>query len=191
MDDNKIDIKSKNTNLIIFKSILNTIVRLTPVALYMGSAVSGLVFEETKGIFLFMGFVLTEIICFIFLQIYKTIENPYCALLKSNDSIFILPAPIPLSFGYFVGFIVMDMMKNNFRPIKIFIIIIFLSIVIWSRINVGCHSMLESCFAAIIGMGIGAGFYSVISPYYNDNSVNFFKKKEEIKLEDEYNEEGL
>lgn len=185
MDTKELNLKSKNTGLIVLKSILNTIVRLTPVSLYMGSIVAGLVFEETKAIFMFLGFVVTEIVCFIFLQIYKTIENPQCALLKSSDSVFILPAPIPISFGYFVGFQIGDMFKNDFKPIKVFFLIVFLFIIIWSRVNIACHSVLEACFGAIIGLAIGIGYYSVISDYYNDSSINFFKKKEELEVDDD------
>lgn len=186
MDTQQVNIKSKSTTIILVKSIINTLVRLSPVALYMGSIVAGLVFEETRAVFMFLGFVTTEIACFIFLQIYKTIDNPQCALLKSNDKVFILPAPIPLSFGYFVGFQVADMFKNEFKPIKIFMLIVVLFIIIWSRVNVGCHSILESCFAALIGMCIGFGYYSVISRFYNDNSINFFKKKDvEIEYDDD------
>ena len=61
-----------------------------------------------------------------------------------------------------------------------------LFIVIWSRVNVGCHSILESCFAAMIGMAIGFGYYSVISRFYNDSSINFFKQQEiDIEYEDD------
>ena len=185
MDTRQINIKSKNNTVVIVKSIINTIVRLIPLSLYMGSIVSGLVFEQTKAIFMFIGFVVTEMICFVFLQIYKSIENPQCALLKSGDNFFILPAPIPLSFGYFVGFNIADMFKNEFNPIKIFFLIMVLFLVIWSRINVGCHSVLESLFSAIIGMAIGFGYYSVISEYYNDKSINFFKKNQDIDYEDD------
>jgi hypothetical protein len=170
------------------KSIINSIVRLAPVSLYMGSIVAGLVFEQTRAIFMFIGFVVTEMVCFIFLQIYKTIENPQCALLKSVDSVFILPAPIPLSYGYFCGFQIADMFSNEFNPIKIFFMIVFLFVVIWSRINVGCHSLLESCFAAVIGLGLGLGYYSVIKPFYNDSSINFFKKKENEEISDYSND---
>ena len=186
MDNIDLNLKEKKTGFLIFKGILNTVVRLSPIALYMGSMVSGLVFEITKGIFMFMGFVLVEIICLIFLFIYKTVENPQCALLKSNEKVFILPAPIPTSFGFFVAFQLADMQhKKIFQPIKIFFLIIFMFIVIWSRINIGCHSILESIFASIIGMGLGFAYYSVIKKFYNDDSIDFFKKTTKTEEDDE------
>ena len=194
MDNVQLNLKNKNKSYIMFKGIMNTIVRLTPIALYMGTVVSGLVFEMTKAVFMFMGFVLVEIICLIFLFIYKTVENPQCALLKSNEKVFILPAPIPTSFGFFIAFQFADMQhKKIFQPIKIFFLIVFMFLVIWSRVNIGCHSVLESIFASIIGMGLGFAYYSVIKKFYNDDSIDFFKKptkteedNEKSKIDDVY-----
>jgi hypothetical protein len=185
---NNVDLilKDKNTNFVIFKGIMNTVVRLSPLALYMGSVVAGLVFEMTKAVFMFMGFILVEIVCLIFLFIYKTVQNPQCALLKSNEKIFILPAPIPTSFGFFVAFQLADMQhKKIFQPIKVFVLIVFMFLVIWSRINTGCHSVLESIFASVIGMGLGFGYYSVIQKFYNDDSVDFFKKPTSTEIDNE------
>lgn len=186
MDKVDLILKEKNTQFVIFKGIMNTVVRLSPIALYMGSVIAGLVFEMTKAVFMFMGFVLVEIVCLIFLFIYKTVQNPQCALLKSNEKIFILPAPIPTSFGYFVAFQLADMHnKKIFQPIKVFFLITFMFLVIWSRVNIGCHSVLESLFASVIGMGLGFGYYSVIKKFYNDDSVDFFKKPTKTEIDDE------
>ena len=48
----------------LIKGSLNTIVRMSPVALYMGCIVSGLVFNNNKANYIMMGFFLVEMISF-------------------------------------------------------------------------------------------------------------------------------
>lgn len=158
-----------NKGFVLFKGIINTIVRLMPLALQMGCVMSALIFKNKKAAWLLLGFVIIEIISFGFIVFNITIPNPACALVKSGDKQFSMPAPVPLSIGFFCGFLIAEMFKNNkFEPFKFYGLCVFLIIVIWSRINVGCHSPVESIFAAIIGLLFGVGYYYSIKKKYND-----------------------
>ena len=163
----------------LIKGSLNTIVRMSPVALYMGCIVSGLVFNNNKANYIMMGFFLVEMISFGYFYANNSVTNPQCALFRSADKVFVMPAPIPTAIGYFVGFQIADMFeRNNFEPGKFYSSFIFLLVVIWSRINVGCHSIIESMFAAIIGLIFGVGYFYLIKDFYlraregsNNNNV--------------------
>lgn len=151
----------------IIKGCINTITRLSPVALYMGCIVSGIVFNNYKANYILLGFFLVEMISFGYYYANNSVTNPNCALFKSGEKVFVMPAPIPTAIGYFVGFQIADMFeRHEFEPGKFYSSIIFLLMVIWSRINVGCHSIIESMFSAVIGLIFGVGYFYLVKDKY-------------------------
>jgi len=156
--------------IILFKGIINTLVRLIPLSLYMGSIMSSLIFDNKKAIFLLFGFLFIEFMSFGYNSFSKSVTTPNCAMIRSENLNLALPAPIPLSVGFFVAFFVSDMMETkNFKPIKFYLLIILLLITVWSRINVGCHNVVESIMGALIGITLGIGYYKLIKDRYNED----------------------
>ena len=155
--------------LILFKGITNTLVRLLPISIYMGSIMSSLIFDNKRANILLIGFILIELIGFGYNSFGKVVSSPNCALIRSENYNFALPAPIPLSLGFFVSFLVSDMMATNqFNPSKFYILLMLLLLSVWSRINVGCHTIIESIFAAIVGVLLGVGYYNLVKDQYKD-----------------------
>lgn len=153
------------------KIVLNTCVRLIPLGLYTGSAMSGAVFQDFRGILLFIGLLGNELISLGYRMILRGVVNPQCALTFSTEGIpFVLPSPITQTVGLFVGFFYMDMYYNNtYNPIKFFLLTMILLITIYSRINIGCKTLLDSIYCALIGLLIGVIYYNLIQPYYQAN----------------------
>ena len=170
---------------IILKGSLNTITRISPLALYMGCVVSGLVFEDQRALVLLGGFFFVEMLSFFYSM--NNIPNPRCALFKSDEKHFNMPAPIPTVIGFLGGFLMCEMFeKQNFSPFKFFTLGIFILVTIWSRINVGCHTVIESVFAAVVGIILGFGFYYMVKDYYieNTNTTNKDNENENQDLSD-------
>lgn len=163
------------------KIFINTLVRLAPLGLYAGSAMSGVTFEDFRGILLFCGFLGNELIALGYKMVLRGITNPQCALTYSEEGTpFVLPSPITQTIGFFAGFFYMDMYYNNeFSPMKFFLLTILLIITIYSRINVGCKTMLDAIYCALIGLLIGIVYYNLIKNYYKADYL-----KEEIKKAD-------
>ena len=153
------------------KIVLNTCVRLIPLGLYTGSAMSGAVFQDFRGILLFIGLLGNELISLGYRMILRGVVNPQCALTFSTEGIpFVLPSPITQTVGLFVGFFYMDMYYNNtYNSIKFFLLTMILLITIYSRINIGCKTLLDSIYCALIGLLIGVIYYNLIQPYYQAN----------------------
>jgi hypothetical protein len=169
------------------KIFINTLVRLEPVALYAGSAMSGIVFNDFRGLLLFGGFLANELIGLGYRMVLRGIPNPQCALLYSHDgSSFVLPSPITQTVGFFCGFFFMDMYYNSkFNSPKFILLILMLLITMYSRINIGCKTLLDAVYCALIGILSGVIYYSVIKDYYKsdylqetitkiDDSINNF-----------------
>ena len=170
----------------IMKGGINTIVRVSPIALYMGCVVSGLVFNNNQANYLLLGFFIVEMISFGYFYINNSITNPQCALFKTGDKHFGMPAPVPTAIGYFVGFMIAEMFeKEEFKPGKFYSSVIFLLIVIWSRINVGCHSIVESAFSAVIGIIFGAGYFYLMKDIYMNAGTDSKSEKVMNNLENE------
>lgn len=158
------------------KAIINTLVRLSPVALYTGSAVSGLVFEDFRAVILLAGFILNESIAYGYRMILQGIYNPQCSLLRTADDYFVLPSPITQTIGFFTGFFLMEMYNNGvFLPARFFTLMVLVVVTSYSRINVGCESFLESLYCVILGMLLGVGYFNIIKEYYRRD---FYKTTE-------------
>jgi hypothetical protein len=155
--------------ILLFKGIINTIIRMIPLSLYMGSLMSSLMFDNKKANILLFGFILIEGLSGAFKTVTNASTNEQCALIKSETSNISMPAPIPTSIGFLVSFFISDMMyTEKIKPVKLYGLVFFLLITIWSRVNVGCHSVIDSLLASIIGIILGVGYYNVVKKYYND-----------------------
>lgn len=150
------------------KIFINTVVRISPIGLYAGSAIAGAAFEDFRGILLFLGFLGNELIALGYKLVLRGGTNPQCALTYSESGTpFVLPSPITQTMGFFAGFFYMDMYYNNlFSPMKFFLLTMMQLITIYSRIDVGCKSMLDAIYCALIGMLSGVVYYSIIKDYY-------------------------
>lgn len=158
----------------VIKIFVNTITRIEPIALYAGSAMSGVVFNDFRGLLLFIGFIGNELIGLGYKMVLRGVSNPQCALLYSESGVpFVLPSPISQTVGFFAGFFCMDMYYNNvFSPMKFFLLSIMLMMTIYSRINVGCKTLLDAIYCALIGLLSGGIYYSLIKDYYKADYLN-------------------
>ena len=150
------------------KIFINTLVRIVPVGLYAGSAMSGSVFQDFRGLLLFCGFLINELLGLGYRMILHGVTNPQCALLYSEGgSPFVLPSPISQSVGFFAGFFFMDMyFKNEFSTVVFFVLTMLMIITIYSRVNVGCKTLLDAVYCTFIGLLFGVVFYNLVQPYY-------------------------
>jgi len=171
-----------------FKIFINTLVRIVPIGLYAGSAMSGVVFQDFRGILLFCGFLGNELLGLGYRMVLHGVSNPQCALLYSQSGTpFALPSPITQTVGFFAGFFFMDMYYNSlFSAMEFFVLTFLMLITIFSRMNVGCKTLLDAVYCTLIGLLFGVVFYNIVQPYYkadfladeitiaNDDINNFF-----------------
>ena len=150
------------------KIFTNTLVRIIPIGLYAGSAMSGVVFQDFRGLLLFIGFLGNELISLGYRMILRGVVNPQCALTYSSEgSPFVLPSPITQTVGFFLGFFFMEMYFNDtFNPMKFFLLSAMLLITIYSRINIGCKTLLDAIYCALVGLLMGVIYYNLIKDYY-------------------------
>lgn len=158
------------------KAILNTLVRLLPIALYSGSSVSALLFGDFRGTLLFVGFIINEAIAYGYRLILNGVYNPQCALLKTEEDYFVLPSPISQTVGFFFGFFMSEMYaKGAFYPSRFFVLLVVLILTIFSRVNVGCKSFLDALYCAFLGILLGVGWFNIVKEYYRHD---FYKLDE-------------
>ena len=129
---------------------------------------AGTVFEDFRGLLLFAGFLGNEMLGLGYKMVLRGVSNPQCALTYSESGTpFVLPSAISQTVGFFVGFFFMDMYFNNtFNPLKFFGLTSILLITIYSRLNVGCKTLLDAVYCALIGLLFGVVYYNLIKDYY-------------------------
>ena len=150
------------------KIFINTLVRVIPVGLYAGSAMSGAVFQDFRGLLLFGGFLANELIGLGYKMILRGVSNPQCALMYSEGGTpFVLPSPISQTVGFFAGFFFMDMYYNSeFSVVEFFLLTFMMLITIYSRLNVGCKTLLDAVYCSLIGLLFGVVYYNLVKDYY-------------------------
>ena len=118
--------------LVIIIAIINSLVRLLPVALYSGSIVSYLVFNDFRGNLLFMGFLMNELIALAYNTALKGTSKAECALLADQSNFYALPSSISQSIGFFLGFMLADSYyKNNFRSTAFILLCVLMALTIF------------------------------------------------------------
>jgi hypothetical protein len=157
------------------KAIINSLIRITPVGLYAGSAISGLVFEDFRASILLLGFVLNEAISYGYRLILQGVYNPQCALMKTDLDYFVLPSPICQTVGFFAGFMFSEMYsREEFLPGKTFALITLILLTIFSRVNIGCKTFLDALYTTLVGLVLGVFYFTIIKDYYRPD---FFRAK--------------
>ena len=158
----------------IIKALINTLIRLLPIAFYAGSVISGALFSDFRAVLLLGGFILNEFLSLGYRMIFHGINNPQCALLFSvNESPFVLPSPITQTIGFLYGFILADMYYTDiFNAFKFFIMTIIMILAVYSRINVGCKTILDAIYCSLVGTMLGVVYYSFIKDYYRADYFN-------------------
>jgi hypothetical protein len=149
------------------KALINTLVRLSPIGLYSGSALSAFIFSDFRATILFAGLMINEGIAFGYRMILRGIYNPQCALLQNGEDYFVLPSPISQTIGFVVGFFIAKMFNDGeFLPLQFFSMFVILAITIFSRINVGCKGFLDAIYCSLLGMVLGVGYFNLVKDYY-------------------------
>lgn len=158
----------------VFKMFINTAIRIAPIGLYTGAAISGAVFDDFRGVLLFGGFIGNELLALGYKMVLKGNTNPQCALTYSESGTpFVLPSPISQTIGFFIGFLFMDMYFTNiFSPSKFIALTILQIMAIYSRVNVGCKTLLDAIFCSLIGMLTGVIYYNLVKDYYKANYMS-------------------
>lgn len=153
--------------VIVFIAIINTLVRLLPIGLYMGTIISSLVFDDLRATWLFGGFMLNELISFAYKQAMGGEGKQECALLADPSNFYTLPSSITQTSGFFFGFIMANSYyENDFKSLKFIVMSVVLAITIFSRVNIGCENIITALTFASIGTAFGMIYYRLIKDYY-------------------------
>ena len=161
--------------IVIVKGILNTLVRLTPISLYAGTIVAGIIFSDFRGILLFLGFFMNELVCLGYMLQSKGEINPNCALVRTEKSSFALPSSVTQTVGFFTGFTIMKIYEEGdfSGNLLVFISLILLLLAsLYSVVNIGCLDVLSAMFTICIGVILGVAYFSIVKEYYTRDYLN-------------------
>lgn len=160
--------------------LTNTVVRVIPIGLYLASLMSSMIMDNKKGIILFIGQVLNDLIGLSYRFLLKPRGKIQCAVVRVGDIYYTMPAPYIQVVAYYFSFILADMYHTNeFDSVKFTGLLVVLLATIWSRIDVGCKDMLDVMLAFSIGCGMGVVYYYMVRDYYHYSETNTMNAIEE------------
>jgi membrane-associated phospholipid phosphatase len=166
------------------KAIINTFVRILPLGFYFGTVIMGILFTDLRAFILLMGFLTNDAISFGFRQLFQTIDLPTCAILESNKNFFTMPSSHTQTVSFLMSFFLTEMYyKNTFNPVNFVLLGFILLLTGWSRINVGCESIVDVVFAIGIGALIGATYYKITENWVTGDSTSTTTKKNLVQTE--------
>lgn len=146
--------------------ILNIIVRILPVCLYGATFISGILTSHSIMFILLLGHVLNDIISYGYRRILKSEPITQCAFIKIGNVHYTLPSSHVQIISYYVMFFFLDMRaKDDYDIIKILFLLTLLGITIWSRINIGCESFMDTLFAMSMGATIALLYFMFVKDY--------------------------
>lgn len=149
------------------KILLNTVVRVLPIGLYLATLLSSMLFDNKMALVLFFGQLLNDIVGFSYRFLLKPKGKIECAFVKVGDLYYTMPAPYIQVVAFYFSFFMADMYySDKFSTTKFIGLLMILLITIWSRIDIGCKSMLDVMLALTLGFGIGISYYYIFKDYY-------------------------
>lgn len=149
------------------KILLNTIVKVLPISLYLATLLSSMLFDNKMALVLFFGHLLNDIVGLSYRFLLKPKGKIECSFIKVGDLFYTLPAPYIQVVSFYFSFIMADMYySNRFTSSKFMGLLMLLLITIWSRLDIGCKTMLDVILALSLGCGIGLAYYFAAKEYY-------------------------
>ena len=149
------------------KILLNTVVKVLPIGLYLATLLSSMLFDNKMALVLFFGHLLNDIVGLSYRFLLKPRGKIECAFVKVGDLFYTLPAPYIQVVSFYFSFIMADMYYGNrFTSTKFIGLLILLLITVWSRLDIGCKTMLDVILALALGSGIGLAYYFAFKEYY-------------------------
>jgi len=171
-------------NPIIFhaKAVLNTVVRLIPIGLYGGCILLGILLSDPRAFILLFGYILNDLLSMGFRYLFQTVDLVNCSVVQSDKNFYTLPSPHTQTIAFTLSFFFTQMyFKNNFNVINFIFLSTLLLMTIWSRINVGCKTIVDGIYATMIGLLLGTAYYR-LTEHWTASIKN--KANEEAALPD-------
>lgn len=142
------------------KAIINTIVRLLPIALYGGCILFGILLSDTRAFILLLGYVLNDLLSLGFRHLFQTVDLVNCSIVQSSKNFYTQPSPHTQTIAFTLSFFFTEMyLKNNFNVGNFIFLSMLLLVTIWSRINIGCKNIIDGIYGTMIGLLLGTAYY--------------------------------
>lgn len=148
-------------------SIVNVLVRILPVCLYGATLIAGMLMDNSQAFILLFGHLINDIISIGYRSILKSQSTPQCAFIKIGDVYYTLPSSHVQIIAYYTMFFLLDMYnKDEYDMGKILFLLTLMGVTIWSRVNIGCESLMDVTFGIGIGSTVAILYYMFIKDYY-------------------------
>ena len=153
---------------------LHTFVKIMPIGLYLSSILESMLFNDIRGFFIFLGLFINDLINIGYNYVMKPKPNPDCAIIRNlyTDDAFELSTPHSQYISFVTSFIMASMyFKKYFFYSTFFLFILMLILTVWSRISIGCETMLDSGFNLVFGAFRGIIYYIIVRDFYEPEDV--------------------
>jgi hypothetical protein len=147
--------------------IVNILVRILPACLYGATLISGMLMDNLQAFILLFGHLINDILSIGYRSILKSQSPPQCAFIKIGNVYYNLPSSHIQIISYYTMFFLLDMYnKDEYDMSKVLFLLALLGVTIWSRVNIGCESLMDVTFGLGIGSTIAILYYMFIRDYY-------------------------
>lgn len=172
-------------DIILITQIINTLVRIIPISLYSGAGISGIVFNDFRGILLFIGLMINEFISYGNITVLDAGHPRQCAIMSNKNSYFTLPSPLVQTLGFFVAFMLTKMYYDGeFKLINIFVLMFIVIVSVWSVVGIECMTFMDAMFSLTLGMMLGTFYMMIVKKYYKPQYLDINSNDDDTNTND-------
>lgn len=154
--------------------LFNTMIKILPLGLYIGTLVESLLFNDVRGFFIFLGLLLNDALNTGYNYLTGKNDNEACAVVRnmySDEEFFVLPTTHTEYIVFVSAFLMTSMFFKKVFNYGVFVVFaILVGMTMYMRVSSGCKDFIEAGYSLLLGAFKGIIYYIIVKDFYEPAS---------------------
>lgn len=154
--------------------IFNTMVKLLPFGLYLGTIVESVLFNDIRGFIVFIGLILNDFLNIAYNYLLEKQDNERCAVVRNmySEDFLVLPTTHTEYISFVGAFLTTSMyFKKIFNYGTFMLFVVLIGLTMFMRVSIGCKDFLDAFYALSLGLFKGIIYYIIVKDFYEPADV--------------------
>ena len=150
--------------------LFNTVIKILPLGLYVGTLVESLLFNDIRGFIIFLGLLLNDALNTGYNYLTGKVDNEACAIVRnmySKEEFFVLPTTHTEYISFTTAFLMTSMFFKRIFNYGVFVIFsVLVGMTMYMRVSSGCKDFIEAGYSLLLGLFKGIIYYIIVRDFY-------------------------
>ena len=150
--------------------LFNTMIKILPIGLYVGTLIESLLFNDIRGFLLFLGLLLNDALNTGYNYLTGKVDNETCAVVRnmySKEEFFVLPTGHTEYISFVTAFLMTSMFFKHIFNYGVFVIFsVLVGMTMYMRVSSGCKDFIEAGYSLLLGLFKGIIYYIIVKDFY-------------------------